>query len=68
MEINNFNDIMQNNFASNRMNQKQINSIIWLINKRIEEIKKLLNLRENQTIDTIEEYKQIKKILLTFKN
>jgi len=68
MEINNFNDIMQNNFASNRMNQKQINSIIWLINKRIEEIKKLLNLRENKTIDTIEEYKQIKKILLTFKN
>jgi len=68
MEINNFNDIMQNCFASNRMNQKQINSIIWLINKRIEEIKKLLNLRENQTIDTIEEYKQIKKILLTFKN
>ena len=29
----------------NRMNEKQINSIIWLIDKRIEEIKKLLNLR-----------------------
>jgi len=68
MEINNFNDIMKNCFTSNRMNEKQIKSIIWLIDKRIEEIKKLLNLRENQTVDTIEEYKQIKKLILTNKN
>ena len=46
------------------MTKKQINSIIWLIDKRIEEIKELLNLRDNQTIDTIEEYQQI-KITLT---